>query len=145
MLLLKTRFAAVMIAVDTNVVVRLLVADDPKQTAAAESLFASQAIWISKTVLLETGWVLRKLYGLDNDAVRNVLFKLLGIRTVTVEDEASVAVALALTVQGVDFADALHLSSRPPGAVFVSSDRSFVRRAQRAGVHEVAAVPAATA
>jgi|SRR5581483_1803678 len=143
-LLLETRYAGAMIAVDTNVVVRLLVGDDPKQAAAAESLFASQAIWISKTVLLETGWVLRKLYGLDDHALRNVFTKLLGIRTVTVEDEPSVAAALALTVHGVDFADAMHVSSRPPGAVFVSFDRSFVRRARRAGLGEVASVPAVT-
>jgi len=42
--------------------------------------------------------------------------------------------ALALTAQGIDLADALHLTSRPAGAVFVSFDRSFVRRAKRASV-----------
>ena len=41
--------------------------------------------------------------------------------------------ALALTERGIEFADALHLSSRPAGAAFVSFDRSFVRRARRAG------------
>jgi predicted nucleic-acid-binding protein len=41
-----------MIAVDTNVVVRLLTADDPKQAAVVRSLFATQPIWIGKTVLL---------------------------------------------------------------------------------------------
>ena len=46
-----------MTAVDTNVVVRLLTEDHPKQTAAARSLFAAGPIWIAKTVLLETGWI----------------------------------------------------------------------------------------
>ena len=50
-----------MIAVDTNVLVRLLTGDEPEQAAAARRLFASEAIWIGKTVLLETGWVLRGL------------------------------------------------------------------------------------
>jgi predicted nucleic-acid-binding protein len=43
-----------MVAVDTNLLIRLLTADEPRQTAVAKSLFASQSIWIAKTVLLET-------------------------------------------------------------------------------------------
>ena len=54
-----------MIAVDTNVLVRLLTGDDLKQAAAARSLFAAGPIWIAKTVLLETAWVLRSLYGFE--------------------------------------------------------------------------------
>jgi predicted nucleic-acid-binding protein len=126
-----------MIAVDTNVLVRLLTEDDPKQAAAARSLFASEPIWIAKTVLLETGWVLGSLYGFEESAVRDAFTKLLGIENVHIEDEPCVAAALALTDHGIELADAMHLSSRPPGAVFVTFDRSFVRRAKRAGAAEV--------
>src|SRR5213595_2083852 len=101
-----------MTAVDTNVVVRLLTADDPKQSAAVRSLFAAEEIWIAKTVLLETGWVLRSLYGYEESAIRDAFTKLLGLKNVSAEDESSVAAALALTVHGIDFADALHLSSK---------------------------------
>ena len=130
-----------MTAVDTNVVVRLLTGDDPKQAAAAKSLFASEPIWIAKTVLLETGWVLRSLYGFDESAIRDAFIKLLGLKNVQTEDEASVAAALALTVHGIELADALHLSSKPSGAVFVSFDQPFVRRAMRAGIAGVSGVP----
>jgi predicted nucleic-acid-binding protein len=123
-----------MTAVDTNVVVRLLTGDDTKQAAAAKSLFASGPIWIAKTVLLETGWVLRSLYGYDESAIHNAFMKLLGLKNVHMEDEPSVAAALAVTVHGIELADALHLSSKPPGAGFVSFDQPFVRRAMRAGV-----------
>jgi len=128
-----------MTAVDTSVVVRLLTADDAKQAAAAKSLFQRQPIWIAKTVLLETGWVLRSLYGYEEGVIREAFIKLLGLKNVHVEDEPAVAAALALTTQGIDLADALHLCSRPPGAVFVSFDRSFVRRAKRASVARVSA------
>jgi len=131
-----------MTAVDTNVVVRLLTADNPKQAAAARSLFRSGPIWIAKTVLLETGWVLRSLYGYDDSAVQDAFVKLLGLKNVHIEDEPSVATALALTVHGIEFADALHLTGRPPGATFVSFDYSFVRRAIRAGIVDVSAPPA---
>ena len=130
-----------MVAVDTNVLVRLLTGDDRKQQAAARDLFAAHPIWIAKTVLLETGWVLRSLYGFEDGAIRDAVTKLLGLKNVDVEDESGVAAALALTEQGIDLADAMHLSSRPGDATFVSFDRAFVRRAQRAGVAGVSNVP----
>ena len=130
-----------MIAVDTNVLVRLLTVDEPRQAAAARRLFASQPIWIAKTVLLETGWVLRSLYGFEQSAIREAFTKLLGLKNVKAEDESSVAAALALVAHGVEFADAMHLGSRPPGGQFVSFDRSFVQRAKRAGAPDISVVP----
>jgi predicted nucleic-acid-binding protein len=130
-----------MIAVDTNVVVRLLTEDDPKQAAAARALFAGGPIWIAKTVLLETDWVLRSFYGFDESAIREAFTKLLGLKNVHTDDKSSVAAALALSAHGIELADALHLSGRPPGAGFVSFDRSFVRRAIRAGVTGISGVP----
>ena len=129
-----------MIAVDANVVVRLLTGDDPEQAAAARSLFAAGPIWIAKTVLLETGWVLRSLYGFEESAICDAFTKLLGLKNVHTEDESAVAAALALSARGIELTDAMHLTSRPPGAAFVSFDRSFVRRANRAGATGVSGV-----
>ena len=126
-----------MTAVDTNVLVRLLTADDPKQARASQELFASGPIWIAKTVLLETGWVLGSLYEFDRHEIRDALTKLLGLENVHLEDESAVAAALALTAHGVDLADAMHVSSRPAGAAFVSFDRSFIQRALRAGLSKI--------
>jgi predicted nucleic-acid-binding protein len=122
-----------MIAVDTNVLVRLLTGDDAKQTALARSLFAAGPIWIAKTVWLETAWVLRSLYGFEEGAIRDAFTRLLGLKNVRAEDESTLAEALALTAKGIEFADALHLCSRPAGVTFLSPDQSFVRRAKRAG------------
>ena len=132
-----------MTAVDTNVVVRLLTGDDPEQATAARSLFAADFIWITRTVILETAWVLGSAYGFEDSAIREALTRLLGLANVQTEDIASVTVALNLNAQGLDFADALHLTSRPRGADFVSFDRAFVRRAKRAGAKAVSVVPAA--
>src|SRR5689334_10216449 len=129
-----------MTAVDTNVLVRLLTGDHAKQATAARALFAAEEIWIAKTVLLETGWVLRSLYGFEEGAIRDAFLKLLGLRNVHVEDQTSVAAALALTVHGIELADALHLSSKPSGAAFVSFDQPFIRRARRAGMDLVSDV-----
>lgn len=126
-----------MTAADTNVLIRLLTGDDLAQAAAARSSFESGQIWIAKTVLLETAWVLQSLYEFDDRAIRGALTKLLGLRNVSVEEASAVASALALTAEGIEFANALHLNSRPEGAAFVSFDKAFVKRATRAGVSGV--------
>jgi hypothetical protein len=59
---------------------------------------------------------------------------------VQAEDEPAVAAALALTARGIQFADALHLASRPPGASFVTFDKAFVRRAKRAAVSDISGI-----
>ncbi|MFB2977172.1 type II toxin-antitoxin system VapC family toxin [Microseira sp. BLCC-F43] len=51
-----------MIAVDTNIVVRLLTQDDEKQYNKSLKLFQEQDIFIPDTVILETEWVLRFAY-----------------------------------------------------------------------------------
>ena len=130
-----------MIAVDTNVVVRLLTADDPVQTEAARRLFTSGPVWIAKTVLIETAWVLRSSYGHDERMTREALARLLGTRHVSVESASEVAAALSLVAERVAIADAIHLAGIPPGIRFFSFDKSLVRRATRAGVPGVSEIP----
>lgn len=131
-----------MTAVDTNVLVRLLTGDDKKQAAAARSLFAAEPIWIAKTVLLETAWVLRSLHGFEESAICEAFAKLLGLKNVYAEDEPSVAAALTLASHGIQLADAMHLASRPTDTAFVSFDNALIRRANRAGSRGVSGLPA---
>jgi predicted nucleic-acid-binding protein len=128
-----------MTAVDTNLVVRLLTQDDRKQAAIASSVFATEEVWIAKSILLETAWVLETVYGFAVTAIRGALLLLLGLPNVRIEDEEAVATAIDLIAKGLDFADALHLVSRPVGARFISLDKALVRRAQGAGVEDVKA------
>ena len=51
------------------------------------------------------------------------------------------AEALVLSEHGMEFADALHLTSRPAGTTFVSFDKTLIRRARRARVRGFSAVP----
>ena len=115
-------------SVDTNVVVRYLVADDPAQAAKARELFRRPLVWIAKTVLLETEWVLRSLYGFGGPEIARSLQGLLGLPNVTAEDPPTVALALNGLAQGMDFADALHLASAPQQLLFVTFDRRLAKR-----------------
>jgi len=118
--------------VDTNVLVRLLVRDDVGQARRARAIVEGGPVWIPKTVLLETEWVLRYTYGFERAAVNQALAKVCGLPQVVVEDAMNVAQALSWHAGGFDFADALHLASSPGARVFYTFDRSLVRKARKA-------------
>jgi predicted nucleic-acid-binding protein len=120
-----------MLAVDTNVVVRFLTADDPNQARRALALFRDSRVWIAKTVLLETEWVLRSLYGFGVEGMAAAFQGLLGLGTVTVEDAQAVQRALGWFAARLDFADALHLASSDSAEAFVTFDSNFRKRASR--------------
>jgi predicted nucleic acid-binding protein len=115
------------LAVDTNVVVRLLVNDDARQGELARRLFESDEIWIGVTVLLEASWVLESVYGLSTPETARALRGLLGLPNVRVEDAAAVAAALDAAATGLELADALHLLRAPEDAEFATFDRGLAK------------------
>lgn len=121
-----------MLAVDTNIVVRLLVADHAAQTARAAALFRSGRVFIAKSVLLETEWVLRYSYKLGAAAILRTLRSVIGLESVTVEDPTTIADALGMLEKGLDFADALHLASSAQAERFATFDSKLMARARRA-------------
>jgi predicted nucleic-acid-binding protein len=80
-------------AVDTNVLVRLITRDDPRQLAAAESFVAAGA-WVGHLVLAEMTWVLRAVYDLGPAAIAAAVEILLDHQRLTVQDPEVVAAAL---------------------------------------------------
>jgi len=126
-----------MLAVDTNVVVRCLVNDDPRQSAQARALIATERIKIPTTVIQETAWVLRKTYLLDTVAIADALRLLAGMPTITLEAPLLVANALDWFGQGMDFADALHLAASEDCEAMVSFDTKFAKTARRLGAPPV--------
>jgi predicted nucleic-acid-binding protein len=120
------------LAVDTNVVVRLLVADHAAQTARAAALFRSGRVFIAKSVLLETEWVLRYSYKLGATAILRALRSLMGLESITVEDPATITDALRMLEHGLDFADALHLATSAQAGRFATFDAKLITQARRA-------------
>ena len=127
-----------MVAVDTNVLVRLVTADNAAQTARAAAVFRSGPVFIAKSVLLEAEWVLRYSYRLGADAILRSLRAVLGLENVSVEDPTATTAALRLLERGLDFADALHIASSAHAERFVTFDAKLVKRAKRASTLEVA-------
>lgn len=80
-------------AVDTNIVVRLLVRDDTEQVEAAEKFVASGA-WVSHLVLAEVAWVLDSLFGFDARRTARAVEMLLNHAQFTIQDADVVELAL---------------------------------------------------
>lgn len=80
-------------AVDTNLLVRLIVRDDSKQVAAADA-FVAKGAWVSQLVLAETTWVLDAVYELGPAEIATAVDMLLNHRHLTIQDADVVAPAL---------------------------------------------------
>ena len=98
---------------DTNVIVRLLVGDDPRQTPIAEQAFleaiATGGVYLPDVVLAELAWVLRG-YGLERQVRHGLLERLVRTRGVVVDDIDGVVDALEHFRQDGDLADQLILA-----------------------------------
>ncbi|MFT4188194.1 MAG: type II toxin-antitoxin system VapC family toxin [Aeromicrobium sp.] len=112
-----------MIALDTNVVVRYLVRDDPDQAARADevidTLTPSSPGFVSSIVLVELFWVLTRSYRVAPRAVARHLEEFVGSDDIVAENPSGVRFATAAVKGGADFADAL-----------------VAEAARRAGAHE---------
>ena len=121
-----------MIAVDTNVLVRVVV-DDPGQSAQVKAARArvrrATHIFIPQIVQVETVWVLESAYGLDKSTVVAVLDHLARNKAFTLQREAQFQRALAAFRTGrADFADYLiEAESKDAGYRLVTFDRRLAR------------------
>jgi predicted nucleic-acid-binding protein len=80
-------------AVDTNLLVRLLVRDDADQVTAAEA-FVAKGAWVSHLVLAETLWVLDAVYNRSPAQIANAVERMLNHKELTLQDAAVVTLAL---------------------------------------------------
>jgi predicted nucleic-acid-binding protein len=103
-------------ALDTNVLVRYVVADDAAQLGTAKRLIRrcvseGLTLFVPVTVVLELEWVLRSSFGVAKDEVIAVLSSLFSAAELTFESERALEVALQLFRKGsADFADCLHVA-----------------------------------
>jgi predicted nucleic-acid-binding protein len=80
-------------AVDTNLLVRLIVRDDADQVNAAEA-FVAKGAWVSHLVLAETLWVLDAVYHRSPAQIANAVERMLKHKELTLQDAEIVAMAL---------------------------------------------------
>src|ERR1035441_2911972 len=119
-----------MLAVDTNVLVRLVARENAGQVRAAED-FVSKGAWVSHLVLAETLSVLDSVYDLSRERISTAVAMLLNHRDLTLQDADVVTAALDHYRRRpkVDFSDCLVLEiARKAGHLPVATfDRDFAK------------------
>ena len=105
-----------MIGLDTNILVRYFVKDEPEQTRLAVNLIyalsPAEPGWVGQATILELVWVMTRIYRVKKDRVAQVLDMLLASRDIVVGQDDTVREALRLySVGNADFADCLIASS----------------------------------
>jgi len=121
-----------MIAPDTNVLVRLLVTDDPAQAARARTIFERGDVLVLKTVLLEAEWVLRSRYGLERGHIAAFFQNLAETDGIAMEHEDACRAALSAYTDGMGFADALQAATAATMSVdFHTFDAGLAGRAEK--------------
>jgi len=117
------------IAIDTNIVLRFLLLDDPAQTARVQKLIRQNRILLLTTVIMETEWVLRSAYKYSRHEVIEAFYELFGMKHVRLDQPEIVANALAGYENGLDFADALHLAAASGCKALATFDQKFIQKA----------------
>ena len=121
-----------MIVLDTNLLVRLATNDNPGERAAVTDILGQHQCRVSKTVLLETEWVLRSRYGYNARQYADFADYLLALSSVTIEDERVVRWAVDATRGGIDFADAMHMAiAAAAEEPFYTFDKKLHHKASR--------------
>lgn len=122
-----------MISVDTNLLARFLLKDDPVQFRRAVAVMqGDEDILIPITVLLELAWVL-KAREATREEILSSLLGLLALPHVREQHADAVRVALGWAEGGMDIADAFHLALSGKATKFVTFDASLARQAARLG------------
>lgn len=92
--------------IDSNVLIRLLVGDDPDQAKRARDYIAMNApCWINRIALCEAVWVLERLYGHSRPKIASALRQVMAARQFVIEDKDAVQTGIDALERGFDFAD----------------------------------------
>jgi predicted nucleic-acid-binding protein len=118
-------------ALDTNVLVRALVQDDPAQGRRAQAYLSAGPVYVPITVILELEWVLRSRYGYSPRSIADAIEKLAILENAVIGEQAAVVAAARKMRQGWDFADALHHALAAGCDEFLTFDTTLARRASR--------------
>ncbi len=122
-----------MVAVDTNIIIRLAMRDDETQYQKVLALLKEHSFFISRTVQLETEWVLRSRYKRSVVEIADFFALLLQKKPMVCENELALLNAVAYYRLGADFADALHLANME-NLSFYTFDERFCKKAIQNGL-----------
>lgn len=123
-----------MIALDTNILARFLLNDDPAQFKRARNLLARPDIYTAPpTVLLELVWVLES-YDCTRDEIVQALKMLMGLPNFKPKSFEAICYAVNWHADGMDFGDAIHLALSTGDDAFATFDKTLGKVAKQNGI-----------
>ena len=129
-----------MIALDTNILARFLLNDDPIQFKQAHELLSRPDDYTAPpTVMLELVWVLES-YDCMRAEVVQALRMLLGLPNFKPKSFEALCYAVNWYEQGMDFGDALHLALSARDHSFVTFDKALGKIATQNGIAPIVRV-----
>jgi len=121
------------VAVDTNILVRLATGDDAREYRVVSESLATRPWRVFPTVILETEWVLRSIYGYSPAQFSDFVEWMDASGRIVLMDTDTVRAAVSHHRAGLDFADALHIA-QTNGEPFLTLDKVLRRKAAKRGL-----------
>ena len=120
-----------MISIDTNILLRYLLKDDPALSPRALEIIAANDCFVSRAALTEVVYTLESYYRNSRAEIGRALDALLSLQRVSIEDGAVTERAVSWYKGGMDFGDAMIAASSHGVARVDTFDRDFARLARK--------------
>ena len=115
-------------SVDTNILARYVIGDDPAQADLAAGVLEGPC-FVADTVLLETAWLLSSRYRMARKDIASTLADLISLPQLTVSNAEAIAWAIRRFAEGADFADMMHVMASRDVDSFISFERKLAKLA----------------
>jgi predicted nucleic acid-binding protein len=122
-----------MITVDTNILLRYALNDNPKLSARARALIEGNRCVVPLLAVAEMGFVLASVYEANNTQLVAYIKRLMQQGNLKIEHESRLLQALNGVEAGVDWFDALLWAASPSQHEFATLDRKFANKATKLG------------
>jgi len=120
-----------MIGIDTSIVLRYLLKDDPALSPRALEIIAANDCFVSRAALTEVVYTLESYYRSPRADIYHALDALFSLQRVSIENRAVTERALSWYKGGMDFGDAMIAASSHEAARVDTFDRDFARLARK--------------
>jgi predicted nucleic-acid-binding protein len=120
-----------MIGIDTSIVLRYLLKDDPALSPRALEIIAANDCFLTRAALTEVVYTLESYYRSPRADIGRALDALLSLRRVSIEDRAVTERAVSWYREGMDFGDAMIAASSHGSVRVATFDRDFARLARK--------------
>ena len=120
-----------MISIDTNILLRYLLRDDPALSPRALEIIAANDCFVTRAALTEVVYTLESYYRSARVDIGRALDALLSLQRVSIEDRAVTERAVSWYKAGMDFGDAMIAASSHGSARVATFDRDFARLARK--------------